>query len=132
MGPSKKLKINIFKSKIQIVCRDHLLKLIQNHKESRTLQNNNIAVFRNLHALGYPKAKTIFSFSCHNLHIFNLIFSESTCSGVSKISKPFVIQSDLGQQVPQHDVCPSSRCVHNVLAAKNILTLAVKDGINVQ
>jgi hypothetical protein len=36
--------------------------------------------------------------------IFNLIFSESTWSGVSKISNHFSFQAIMGEQVPQHDV----------------------------
>jgi hypothetical protein len=34
-----------------------------------------------------------------------LIFSDSTCSGVSKISYGFFLRGHLGQLVPQHDVC---------------------------
>jgi hypothetical protein len=33
------------------------------------------------------------------------MFSESTCSGVSKTSYGFLVHGLLGQQVPQHDVC---------------------------
>jgi hypothetical protein len=36
--------------------------------------------------------------------IFNLIFSDSTCSEVSKTSYGFLVHGRLGQQVPQHDV----------------------------
>jgi hypothetical protein len=33
-----------------------------------------------------------------------LIFSESTCSEISKISYDFILRALLGIQVPQHDV----------------------------
>jgi hypothetical protein len=32
------------------------------------------------------------------------LFSDSTCSGVSKTSYGFLVLGRLGQQVPQHDV----------------------------
>jgi hypothetical protein len=38
------------------------------------------------------------------LPIFKLIFSDSTCSGVSKISYGFFLRGHLGQLDPQHDV----------------------------
>jgi hypothetical protein len=34
---------------------------------------------------------------------FEKIFSDSTCSGVSKTSYGFLVHGRLGQQVPQHD-----------------------------
>jgi hypothetical protein len=41
--------------------------------------------------------------------IFKLIFSASTCSGVSKTSYGFGVQGQLGQLVPQHDVHPKQQ-----------------------
>jgi hypothetical protein len=42
--------------------------------------------------------------------VSTLIFSDSTCSGVSKISYGFLVHGRLGQQVPQHDVYNVSSC----------------------
>jgi hypothetical protein len=48
-------------------------------------------------------------------------FSESTCSGVSKISYGFFLQALLGKQVPQHDVMDQSNIQVDATAEKGIV-----------
>jgi hypothetical protein len=53
--------------------------------------------------------------SCHDL------FSDSTCSGVSKTSYGFLVHGRLGQQVPQHDVmyvCTSKKLFQFIYLVK--------------